>query len=670
MQRIEWCIDLETQNKVVTLPTKKLNKAYLMEQIKHECGVAMVRLLKPLSYYKEKYGTWMYGLNKLYLMMEKQHNRGQEAAGLAALKLQAEPGDEYMFRERAQGNTAIQEIFASVHSKFSNFSSEELADADFAGKNIPFAGEIYMGHLRYSTTGKRGLSYVHPFLRRNNWRAKNLCLCANFNMTNVQEIFDHIAVKGQHPRMLSDTYLLLEQLGHRLDREAERCFVAAESQGLTDRHITEYIESNINVANILKESAPVWDGGYVVCGITGSGETFVLRDPWGIRPAFYYKSDDVFALASERPVLQTSFGLEAEDIVELQPGQAIMTNRKGEMRIEQILPAQKLAACSFERVYFSRGSDIDIYKERKEMGRRLVPSILKAINNEVDNTVFSYIPNTAEAAYYGLYQGFEEYLNQQKTHEITELLKNPAYSSEASKVALEKRIAEVLARHIRAEKVAWKDIKMRTFIAEGNSRNDLAAHVYDITYGSVVPNVDNLVVIDDSIVRGTTLRESILRILDRLHPKRIVIVSSSPQVRYPDYYGIDMANMNEFIAFRAAIALHEERGTMNLLTDIYRRCKAQEDLPKEQVQNYIRELYEPFTELEINAKMVELLRPAGVDTEIHMVYLSIEDLHKACPNSPGDWYFSGHFPTPGGNKCVNAAFIRYMEGHQAALLSQ
>jgi len=641
-----------------------------MEQIKHECGVAMVRLLKPLSYYKEKYGTWMYGLNKLYLMMEKQHNRGQEAAGLAALKLQAEPGDEYMFRERAQGNTAIQEIFASVHSKFSNFSSEELADADFAGKNIPFAGEIYMGHLRYSTTGKSGLSYVHPFLRRNNWRAKNLCLCANFNMTNVQEIFDHIAVKGQHPRMLSDTYLLLEQLGHRLDREAERCFIAAESQGLTDRHITEYIESNINVANILKESAPVWDGGYVVCGITGSGETFVLRDPWGIRPAFYYKSDDVFALASERPVLQTSFGLEAEDVVELQPGQAIMTNRKGEMRIEQILPAQKLAACSFERVYFSRGSDIDIYKERKEMGRRLVPSILKAINNEVDNTVFSYIPNTAEAAYYGLYQGFEEYLNQQKTHEITELLKNPAYSSEASKVVLEKRIAEVLARHIRAEKVAWKDIKMRTFIAEGNSRNDLAAHVYDITYGSIVPNVDNLVVIDDSIVRGTTLRESILRILDRLHPKRIVIVSSSPQVRYPDYYGIDMANMNEFIAFRAAIALHEERGTMNLLTDIYRRCKAQEDLPKEQVQNYIRELYEPFTELEINAKMVELLRPAGVDTEIHMVYLSIEDLHKACPNSPGDWYFSGHFPTPGGNKCVNAAFIRYMEGHQAALLSQ
>ena len=526
-----------------------------------------------------------------------------------------------------------------------------------------------MGHLRYSTTGKRGLSYIHPFLRRNNWRAKNLCLCANFNMTNVQEIFDHIAVKGQHPRMLSDTYLLLEQLGHRLDREAERCFAEAESLGLTDRDITEHIESRINVANILKESAPVWDGGYVVCGITGSGETFVLRDPWGIRPAFYYKDDEVFALASERPVLQTTFGLEANDIVELQPGQAIMTNRKGELRIEQILPAQKLASCSFERVYFSRGSDIDIYQERKEMGRRLVPSILKAINNEVDNTVFSYIPNTAEAAYYGLYQGFEEYLNHQKTQAITALLKDPAYSSEAGKTALETRIAQVLSRHIRAEKVAWKDIKMRTFIAEGNSRNDLAAHVYDITYGSVLPHIDNLVVIDDSIVRGTTLRESILRILNRLHPKRIVIVSSSPQVRYPDYYGIDMANMDEFIAFRAAIALHQERGTMNMLTNLYHRCKSQENLPKEKVQNFIRELYAPFTEEDLNIKMIELLRPTGVDTEIHMVYLSIEDLHKACPNSPGDWYFSGYYPTPGGNKCVNAAFIRYMETHQAELLS-
>ena len=629
-----------------------------MEQLKHECGVAMVRLLKPLSHYKARYGTWAYGLNKLYLMMEKQHNRGQEAAGLAALKLNANPGEEFMFRERAMGNTAIQQIFAAVHEKFANFSSSELADADFAGKNIPFAGEIYMGHLRYATTGKRGLSYVHPFLRRANWRAKNLCICANFNMTNVQEIFDHIAVKGQHPRMLSDTYLLLEQLGHRLDRESERCFTAAEALGLSDRDITEYIEQHIDVANVLRESAPVWDGGYVVCGITGSGETFVLRDPWGIRPAFWYKNDEVFALASERPVLQTTFDLEVDDILELQPGQALITSRNGELRIEQILEPKRFAACSFERVYFSRGSDRDIYRERKEMGRRLVPDILKAINYEVDNTVLSYIPNTAESAYYGMIQGFEEYLNEQKTREITSLL---AQAEPGCEEETQTRIREILSRGVRAEKVAWKDIKMRTFIAEGNSRNDLAAHVYDITYGSLRPGVDNLVVIDDSIVRGTTLRESIIRILDRLHPKRIVIVSSSPQVRYPDYYGIDMANMDEFIAFKAAIALHEERGTQALLRDIYNRCKAQAHLPKEEIRNYVCELYEPFTVEEINAKMIELLRPTDVKTEIHLVYLTLDGLHKACPTSPGDWYFSGCYPTPGGNKCVNEAFIRYME---------
>ena len=629
-----------------------------MEQLKHECGVAMVRLLKPLSHYKARYGTWAYGLNKLYLMMEKQHNRGQEAAGLAALKLNANPGEEFMFRERAMGNTAIQQIFAAVHEKFANFSSSELADADFAGKNIPFAGEIYMGHLRYATTGKRGLSYVHPFLRRANWRAKNLCICANFNMTNVQEIFDHIAVKGQHPRMLSDTYLLLEQLGHRLDRESERCFAAAEALGLSDRDITEYIERHIDVANVLRESAPVWDGGYVVCGITGSGETFVLRDPWGIRPAFWYKNDEVFALASERPVLQTTFDLEVDDILELQPGQALITSRNGELRIEQILEPKRFAACSFERVYFSRGSDRDIYRERKEMGRRLVPDILKAINYEVDNTVLSYIPNTAESAYYGMIQGFEEYLNEQKTREITSLL---AQAKPGREEETQARISEILSRGVRAEKVAWKDIKMRTFIAEGNSRNDLAAHVYDITYGSLCPGVDNLVVIDDSIVRGTTLRESIIRILDRLHPKRIVIVSSSPQVRYPDYYGIDMANMDEFIAFKAAIALHEERGTQALLRDIYNRCKAQAHLPKEEIRNYVCELYEPFTVEEINAKMIELLRPTDVKTEIHLVYLTLGGLHKACPTSPGDWYFSGCYPTPGGNKCVNEAFIRYME---------
>ena len=622
-----------------------------METLKHECGVAMVRLLKPLSYYEKKYGTWMYGLNKLYLLMEKQHNRGQEGAGLACVKMQAAPGEEFIFRERGLGGTAIQKIFADVQEKFRDFSEEQLHDADFAARFVPFAGEIYMGHLRYSTTGKSGLSYVHPFLRRNNWRAKNLCLCANFNMTNVQEIFNEIAVKGQHPRMVSDTYILLEQLGHRLDRESERCFVEAQKLGLTDCDVTRYIEDQINLANVLKLSAPVWDGGYVVCGITGSGETFTLRDPWGIRPAFWYKDDEVMVIASERPVIQTTFDVESHAVHELLPGQGLFMNKRGGMRMEQILQPKKFAACSFERVYFSRGSDVDIYRERKELGRKLVHPVLRAVNSEIDNTVLAYIPNTAESSYYGLLQGFDEYLNRQKIEEISKL--GPDFSRED--------LARILSRHIRGEKVAWKDIKMRTFIAEGNSRNDLAAHVYDITYGSIRPGVDNLVVIDDSIVRGTTLRESIIRILDRLHPKRIVVVSSSPQVRYPDYYGIDMANMDEFIAFRAAIALHKDRGTESLLADIYRRCKAQVGKPKEEIVNYVREVYEPFTSEEISAKMAEMLRPEGVTTEIHIVFQSLEGLHEACPNSPGDWYFSGHYPTPGGNMRVNQAFVDYFE---------
>lgn len=624
-----------------------------MEPLKHECGVAMVRLLKPLSYYEKKYGTWMYGLNKLYLLMEKQHNRGQEGAGLACVKMEAAPGEEFMFRQRGLGGGAIQEIFGNVHKELGNFSSEQLHDADFSARYVPFAGEIYMGHLRYSTTGKSGLSYVHPFLRRNNWRAKNLCICANFNMTNVMEIFDEIAVKGQHPRMVSDTYILLEQLGHRLDRESERCFEEAKSLGLENTDITHYIEDHINLCNVLRQSAPVWDGGYVLCGVTGSGEMFSMRDPWGIRPAFYYKDDELLVVASERPVIQTALDVEDCDVHELLPGQGIFMSKDGEMRTEQVLEAKYYAACSFERVYFSRGSDIDIYRERKELGRTLVEPILKAINNEVDNTVFGYIPNTAEAAYYGMLQGFNEYLNQQKVEAIEKL------GSDLSHEKLEK----ILSRRIRSEKIAWKDIKMRTFIAEGNSRNDLAAHVYDITYGSVRPGVDNLVVIDDSIVRGTTLRESIIRIMDRLHPRRIVVVSSSPQVRYPDYYGIDMAKMEEFIAFRAAIALHKERGLEKHLTDIYQRCKAQENLPKEEVINYVREVYKPFTSEEISEKMAEMLRPEGVTTEIHIVYQSLDGLHKACPHSPGDWYFSGHYPTPGGNKRVNEAFIQYYENN-------
>ena len=624
-----------------------------MEPLKHECGVAMVRLLKPLSYYEKKYGTWMYGLNKLYLLMEKQHNRGQEGAGLACVKMQAAPGEEFMFRERGLGGGAIQDIFGNVHKELANFTGEQLHDADFSARCVPFAGEIYMGHLRYSTTGKSGLSYVHPFLRRSNWRAKNLCICANFNMTNVMEIFNEIAVKGQHPRMVSDTYILLEQLGHRLDRESERCYEEAKSLGLENTDITHYIEDHINLCNVLRQSAPVWDGGYVLCGVTGSGEMFSMRDPWGIRPAFYYKDDEVLVVASERPVIQTTLDVEAEEVHELLPGQGIFMNKDGEMRTEQVLEAKKYAACSFERVYFSRGSDKDIYRERKELGRTLVEPILNAVNNELDNTVLGYIPNTAEAAYYGMLQGFNEYLNQQKVEEIEKLNGNITHE----------KLEAILSRRIRSEKLAWKDIKMRTFIAEGNSRNDLAAHVYDITYGSVRPGVDNLVVIDDSIVRGTTLRESIIRIMDRLHPRRIVVVSSSPQVRYPDYYGIDMAKMEEFIAFRAAIALHKERGSESILEDVYKLCKAQENLPKEEVVNYVRQIYKPFTAEEISKKMAEMLRPEGVTTEIHIVYQSLDGLHKACPHSPGDWYFSGHYPTPGGNKRVTEAFIHYYESN-------
>ena len=624
-----------------------------MEPLKHECGVAMIRLRKPLQYYKDKYGTWRYGLNKLYLLMEKQHNRGQEGAGLACVKMHAAPGEEFFYRERALGSTAIGEIFGKVHQQIDACDAGHVDDAAYAARKVPFAGEMYMGHLRYSTTGKSGLCYVHPFMRRNNWRAKNLCICANFNMTNVEEIFHEIAQKGQHPRMVSDTYILLEQLGHRLDRESERLFQEALAKGLTDLEITSYIEKHINLANVLRLSAPVWDGGYVLCGVTGSGEMFTLRDPWGIRPAFWYMDDEVLVVASERPVIQTSLDVEADQVHELLPGQALLMSAAGAFRMEQILEPKNPAACSFERVYFSRGSDQDIYKERKTLGRMLVEPVLKAVNGEVDDNVISYIPNTAESSYYGMLEGFEDYLNAEKIQTLKALGPNPSDAD----------MERVMNRRVRAEKVAWKDIKMRTFIAEGNSRNDLAAHVYDITYGCIRPNKDNLVVIDDSIVRGTTLRESIIRILDRLHPKRIVVVSSSPQVRYPDYYGIDMAHLEEFIAFRAAIALITERGEWQRLANIYRQCKAQILLPKEQMINCVRDVYKPFTADEISLKMAEMLRPEGVNAEVHIVYQSLEGLHAACPNSPGDWYFSGHYPTPGGVKRCNEAFIAYYEKH-------
>lgn len=623
----------------------------MMEPLKHECGVAMVRLLKPLEYYQQKYGTWMFGLNKLYLMMEKQHNRGQEGAGMACVNLDAVPGSEYMFRERAEGSNAITEIFANVQKQFRNVTPQQLADVDYAKRNLPFAGELYMGHLRYSTTGKSGLSYVHPFLRRNNWRAKNLCLCGNFNMTNIEEIFDKLVKQGQYPRIYSDSYITLEFMGHRLDREVERNFIEGQKKGLKDQDITRYIEDNIKISNVLKSTMADYDGGYVMCGLTGSGEMFSMRDPWGIRPAFWYKNDEFIVLASERPVLQTTFELECDDINELEPGCALIVKKNGESSIERILEPRGDAKCSFERIYFSRGSDRDIYKERKKLGEQLTSSILKAVNYDTEHTVFSFIPNTAEVAFYGMLGGFKRYINNQKIERIRNLDHKPSYEE----------LEEILHQYVRSEKVAIKDIKLRTFITEGASRNDLAAHVYDVTYGSLVPYVDNLVIIDDSIVRGTTLKESILKILDRLHPKKIIIVSSSPQIRYPDYYGIDMPNLEEFCVFRATIELLKDHGMCKLIEDTYNKCKEEILKPKSEMRNCVCDIYKPFTVDEINKKIVEMLRPEGMKTPVELVYQSIEGLHTAIPNHKGDWYFTGNYPTPGGVRLVNMAFIRFFE---------
>jgi amidophosphoribosyltransferase len=627
------------------------NRYSQMEVLKHECGVAMVRLLKPLEYYHQKYGSWMYGLNKLYLLMEKQHNRGQEGAGLACVKLQANAGEEYMFRERAVGTGAITDIFASVYEHYKDIPKEKLIDPFFAKAQLPFAGELYMGHLRYSTTGKSGISFIHPFLRRNNWRAKNLALCGNFNLTNVDEIFREITSIGQHPRLYADANIILEQMGHRLDREVERLYQQCEKEGLQGMNITHAIEDRIEMPNVLKRCAPLWDGGFVICGLTGSGESFSVRDPWGIRPAFYYQDDEIVVVASERPVIQTVMNVPVDEVKELNRGEAIIVSKNGHVRTSQIIEPKKLSACSFERIYFSRGSDMDIYEERKHLGMNLVSPVLKAVDYDTNNTVFSFIPNTAEVAYFGLKEGLNEYLNRKKKEWIAG--RNSWMS--------EKELEQILSMRVRTEKVAVKDIKLRTFIAEGNSRNDLAAHVYDITYGSIRPGVDNLVVIDDSIVRGTTLKQSIIGILDRLEPKKIVIVSSSPQIRYPDCYGIDMSRMNEFIAFRAAVALLEEREQVSLIHATYKKAKEQQGKPDEALVNYVKEIYAPFTDEEISAKMVELLTPKGTKAKVEIVYQTLEGLHASCPNHPGDWYFSGDYPTPGGVRMVNNAFINFME---------
>ncbi len=572
------------------------------------CGIAIIRLRKPLDYYKQKYGTDHYALNKLYLMMEKQHNRGQEGAGIACVNLDPEPGTEYMFREKAEGKDAIASAFQS------------------AVNNPLFTGHIYMGHLRYSTTSKKGLTYVHPFLRRNNWRAKNLCLCGNFNMTNIDEVFSFLTYHGQYPRIYGDGYIMLELMGHRLDREAERNYVEAREQGLTPPEITQYIDDHMDMKRVLNTTMTHFDGGYAVCGLTGSGEMFTMRDPNGIRPAYYYIDDEIVAIASERPVLQTTFDLESEQVHELQSGQALIMNRGGEIRFEQIIEEGVKTACSFERIYFSRGNDRDIHRERKLLGATLRAQILKAVDGDLENTVVSYIPNTAEVAYYGLVEALREL--------------NPG---------------------LKTEKVLWKDIKLRTFITEDDSRNDLAAHVYDITSGSVRAGVDNLVIIDDSIVRGTTLRESIIKILDRLKPKKIVIVSSAPQIRFPDFYGIDMPRIGDLVAFQARISLLKKRGLSHIMAQVYHECK---DHPE-----VVRQLYKPFTVEEINREIVNILRPQGVTTPIEIVYQSIEGLHEAIPNHLGDWYFTGKYPTPGGMKQMANSFINYMQKQENSMLS-
>ncbi|WP_296158852.1 amidophosphoribosyltransferase [uncultured Porphyromonas sp.] len=622
-----------------------------MEQLKHECGVVLIRLRKPLEYYWEKYGTRRYGLNKLYLMMEKQHNRGQDGAGVACVKLQAPVGTEYLYRERALGSGAIAEIFNTIHHSIDEVIAEEEADDRFYAESAPYIGECYMGHLRYSTTGKSGLQYLQPALRRNNWRAKTLAMCGNFNLTTVKDIFKYITARGQHPRDTSDTRVLMELLGHRLDREVERRYADSKAKGLEGMDITEDIEDHIDALQPLRECGPMFDGGYVLCGMTGSGEMYAFRDPWGIRPAYYYYDDEIFVVASERPVIQTTLNLTFDKVHQLQRGQAIAIDRSGEnVHLEQVLEPEENKACSFERIYFSRGSDIDIYHERKALGSYVVPEILKKVDYDLDNTVFSFIPNTAEVAYQGMLQGLEDYLD----HRKQELLEMPENRSS-------ERIHDILRKRIRSEKVAIKDIKMRTFITEGASRNELAAHVYDVTYGSIRRGEDNLVVIDDSIVRGTTLKESVIRILNRLGPRKMVIVSSAPQIRYPDWYGIAMSRMEEFVAFRAAISLHKERGMEDRIGKLYERIKSLMGSEEVRRTNFVKEIYEPFTVEELNQQMIKLMRPAEVTCPIEIVFQSIEGLHKAIPDNPGDWYFTGDYPTPGGMRLVNQAFLDYYE---------
>ncbi|UBZ08040.1 amidophosphoribosyltransferase [Salegentibacter mishustinae] len=628
----------------------------MSDALKHECGIAQIRLLKPLEYYKEKYGTAFYGINKMYLMMEKQHNRGQDGAGFANIKLNTAPGDRYISRIRSNAAQPIQDIFEQINGRINDEikANPEYADnVDLQKKNLPYVGEVYLGHVRYGTFGKNSIESVHPFLRQNNWMHRNLIVAGNFNMTNVNQLFNNLVELGQHPKEKADTVTVMEKIGHFLDSEVEKLYKKLKKQGFSKVTASPLIAEKLNVAKILRKSSKNWDGGYAMAGLLGHGDSFVLRDPAGIRPAYYYKDDEVVVVASERPVIQTAFNVDFNDVHELPPGHAIITKKSGEVNIKEILEPLERKACSFERIYFSRGSDAEIYKERKMLGRLLMPEVLKSINHDTINTVFSFIPNTAETSFYGMVEAAQDELNKQK---------NDAILAEKDTLT-DARLQEILAHRLRTEKIAIKDVKLRTFITEDSSRDDLVAHVYDVTYGVVKPE-DSLVIIDDSIVRGTTLKKSIIKMMDRLNPRQIVVVSSAPQIRYPDCYGIDMARLEGLVAFRAALELLKDNNQYDIVEKVYEKCKLQVDLADEEVKNFVKEIYEPFTDEQISDKISELLCDTDVNADVKVIYQTVDNLHKACPKNLGDWYFTGNYPTNGGNRVVNRAFINFYEGNE------
>jgi amidophosphoribosyltransferase len=625
----------------------------MSELIKHECGITVLRLLKPLAYYKEKYGTALYGINKMYLLMEKMHNRGQDGAGLANIKIEIEPGHRYISRRRSIKQNPTANLFKKIQKRFAELDKDKLEDPIWLQKNMPYTGELFIGHLRYGTYGKYGIESCHPFLRQNNWRSRNLLVAGNFNLTNVDELFDHLVEIGQHPKEKADTVTVMERIGHFLDEEVENMYLDYKNKGYSKKDITPLITNELNVKGMLQRAFKKFDGGYVIGGLIGHGDAFVVRDPAGIRPAFYYHDDEIAVVASERPIIQTAFNLDLEEIKELDPGHAFIIKKDGSVSIDEIIPPIEKRQCSFERIYFSRGNDASIYDERKKLGLYTCDDILKEINYDLENTVFSFIPNTAEVAFYGMVKGMEDYLIGKKKELI---------AAKGSSIDV-KELEKLLRFRPRVEKIALKDAKLRTFITDDSHRNDMVQHVYDITYGIINKGVDTMVLIDDSIVRGTTLKQSIFRILDRLQPKRIIIVSSAPQIRYPDCYGIDMARLKDFVAFQAAIDLLIERGMWQLTQDVYAEAKAQLLLPAEKNVNVVKKIYEPFSYVEISDKITELLRPPSIGAETKIIYQSVNNLHKACPNHLGDWYFTGNYPTPGGNRVVNKAFVNYIEGN-------